>query len=174
METNTLRSLTAEALTIEQKLLESGGEITPEIEADLSLNDENMAIKIDGYALMLGRMDQMIEYHKQLMTQHAAHIATIEKAKEWMLSNLLGTAERLQRDSLNGNEWVVKARTNPPKVEITDETLISDDFKVTKTTQTIDKKKIGDGLKLGIQIPGTRLVQTKRVEVKTRVELLKD
>jgi hypothetical protein len=65
------------------------------------------------------------------------------------------------------NAWLsVSIRNNPCKVIIEDETLLSDEYKITEQVIKINKSLISEQLKAGAFIPYTHLEQSKRLEIK--------
>jgi hypothetical protein len=170
----TLRALSSLAQFLESKLIESGGEITQELEKEIELTTDNLLSKIDAYSLVKTKMEKSIEYHKQMMKNHAQIINEIERSLEWLEGNLRRCMEDNEKDFLKGHEYLIKKRLNPPSCEILDEDIIPEEFKTQKTVTSIDKKKILEGLKLGIQVPGARLVQGSRLEIKTRIDIIED
>ena len=70
MSNLTLYELTARQQRIEDMLVENGGELTPELEAELNDNTEALTEKVDGYHHIIRRME--------------AQAAAFKKAKEEM------------------------------------------------------------------------------------------
>jgi hypothetical protein len=64
--------------------------------------------------------------------------------------------------------FVISLRKNPPRVEIADERVIPDEFRVwpEPPPPSIDKKALLDALKRGQDVPGARIAQDERVEIK--------
>src|SRR5574343_640976 len=170
----TLRALTSLVQTLESKLIESGGEITPELEKEIELTTDNLLSKIDAYSIVKTKMEKSIEYHKQMMKNHAQIINEIERSMEWLEGNLRRSMDETNSDFLKGHEYIIKKRLNPPSCEIINEDIVPDEFNNQKTVTTIDKKKLLEGLKIGVEIPGARLVQGSRLEIKTRIDLIED
>ena len=57
----TLFDITAEQRRINDALMESGGELTPELEEALLVNAENFAVKVEGYAASIRKFDALAE-----------------------------------------------------------------------------------------------------------------
>ena len=55
-EKRTLFQLTADMAAIEDLLMENGGELTPEVEAMLTPTQEALAVKADGYNMLLRKL----------------------------------------------------------------------------------------------------------------------
>lgn len=173
-EKQSLRDITLNALEIEQSIIEADGEITSEIESSLALTAENLSSKIDGYALVIRRLEAGIEHHKQMMKDHSACIDRLENMIEWMESNLINASQTLDKPILNGHEFSAKVSLNKPSVEILDDKEISDDYKEEKITKAISKTKIKEALDIGVEVKGARLIQKRKVTLSLRKKQLED
>lgn len=58
---------------------------------------------------------------------------------------------------LSGSEFAFKLARTAPVVDVVDQDKIPDTYIKVKVEETVDKKKIADDLKLGIQIEGVIL-----------------
>lgn len=172
--TLSLRDITLNALEIEQSIIEADGEMTPEIEASMALTAENFASKIDGYALVIKRLEAGIEHHKQMMKDHNTHIGRLEKMIEWMEWNLINASETIDKPTMNGREFSAKVSLNKSSVDILDEDAIDDEYKSEKITKTISKTKIKEALDIGIEVKGARLIQKKKVTLSLRKKQIED
>lgn len=161
----TLREITSLALEIEQKLIENDGILSIEDEEALKISDQNISNKIDGYALVISKIEASIEHHKERMKEHAAYIGRLETSLEWMEGSLKNTAHSLNKKILNGSEYSVKIVQNKPKVDITDESKIGPEYFETKIAKVLSKTKIKEALDIGIEIEGARLIQTDRISI---------
>jgi hypothetical protein len=65
--------------------------------------------------------------------------------------------------------FVITLRKNPPRVEISDEGTIPDEFRIwpEPPPPTIDRKALLDALKKGREIPGAQIAQDERIEIKS-------
>ncbi len=55
-----------EAMQIEQMLMESGGEITPEIDQALAVNSNSLVEKVDSYHHIIERFEALEGHYKSL------------------------------------------------------------------------------------------------------------
>lgn len=172
-QSKTLKELTSLALQIEQSIIENDGALSPEIEQQLNITNDNLAAKVDGYAMVIARVESAIEFHKARMKDHAAMITRLEASIDWMEQNLKQTAETLDKTILNGYEFAAKLSLNKPSVDIYDEKLISEEYIVKKVTETISKTKIKEALELGVAVDGARLVSSKRISIGLKKKELK-
>lgn len=69
-------------------------------------------------------------------------------------------------DAIKCPEFTVKLQSNPVSVEIYDDSMIPDAYKVIKETITFNKDLIKKDIKEGFDINGARLVTRKRLVIK--------
>lgn len=66
--------------------------------------------------------------------------------------------------------FTIRVRDNPPHVEVLNEGLVPDDYRVappeTPPRQPLDKRKLLDALKAGAEIPGAKIARNQRLEIK--------
>ena len=84
----------------------------------------------------------------------------VTRLKDYLLSNM----ERCEIRKIECPQFIIALQKNPESVEILDETQISEEYLNTKTTVNI--KKIKEDLKLGVAIPGVRLVQKQSLRIR--------
>jgi len=155
-----LVSITAE---IESQLIESSGELTPEIEAMLAVKDMQLPTKIDGYALLIQRMDTVSDFYKAKADQMLKLSKSATKVIDRLKANLEFAMTELKVDELTGNDLRFKLQDNPASVNFTDKTLIPDNYKIIETVVSLDNKKVLEDLKLGVPVAGAELKQGKHI-----------
>ena len=155
---------------IEEKLLESEGELTPEIEELLVLKDwseNDLKAETDLLAMSLERMRFLISYYEDQRTHLEKLVIGLERSEERLQLEIKGTLEKLNLDGIEGQYRGFKLRRTPPKVEILDELAVDQEFKEVKLTETIKKKAIGDALKAGNNLPWARLTSGYSLIIQT-------
>lgn len=154
-----LMTLVAESSELENQLIQSGGEITPEIEALLEVKDLQLPDKVDNYGLVMDRMAMISEFY----TQRAEMFLKMSKAADSVIdrckSNLKLAMENLKTDEILGHDIKFKIVKSNPTVVIEDESKIDPAYTTTQTVVKIDKKRIGEDLKVGIEVAGAKLQQ---------------
>ena len=154
---------------IEAELIEFGGEITEHLEALIAFKDytENaLADNIDAVAMTIDRIENTLEYYTKQESAITTIMVGLYKTKEKLLYNLEQEMLRLNLDEVSGLNKRIAFKLNPPKVDVFNESLISDDFKKITLTEAIDKKKIAETIKTGIDVPGCRLIQNRSLSIK--------
>jgi len=155
-------------------LLENGEHVDPETGEFLDLDD------LDSVELSFNdKVDNCVMYVKSLEAEAAAikaeeqNIAARRKAKE-------NQAESLKRYVARCFDMTGKKKFETPRcklswressrVEVYDEAIVPDDFKVVKTTVSVDKRRIATELKDAgdeeFSIPGATLVRSRSLQIK--------
>lgn len=153
---------------IEEILIETGGELTPELEDLLAFKDYNesqLKASADIVAMTTERLQATINYYEANIEMLNKILSSIVKASDKLISNISEQMYLHNIDSLTGLQRELKFRFNPPSVEIVDESQIPSEFNEIKITQTISKKKIKQSLDLGQIVPGARMVQKRSLKI---------
>ncbi|MCF7839770.1 MAG: siphovirus Gp157 family protein [Candidatus Marinimicrobia bacterium] len=85
----TLNDILKDFHDIEEMLIESGGELTPDIEQLLDQNAVDLDSKLDGYASFIDYLKGQVEYLKNVEAQFKDHRQTVENAIRRMKSRVL-------------------------------------------------------------------------------------
>lgn len=154
---------------IEIALIETGGEITKDLEELLAFKDYNekaLEDSVDVVAMTMDRLSMTIDYYQQQIHAITALRDGLQSAKFKLMSNLEGEMNRLNLDELNGLNKCITFKNNPPKVDVISEPMIPDLYKKITMIEAIDKKLISEALKKGTEIPGCRLTQGRTLMIK--------
>lgn len=157
IEQDTLFSLVQQANVISRMLAESGGEITPELDALMANVDVKLPEKIDGYHVVMERLEVEAKYWKDKSTAYAlmakAHTAIQEKIKE----RLKEAMKALGVDEIKGHDVRFKLSNVKPSLVI-DEAKLDPSYTMVVTETVPDKERIRAALSEGARIPGAQLV----------------
>lgn len=154
---------------IEIALIESGGEITKDLEDLINFKDyteKALADSVDIVVMTKERIEMSIEYYQQQIHAIETLRDGLHKAKFKLMDNIEQGMLRLNVNELNGLDRCLAFRNNPPKVDSFNESLIPDDYKKITMIEAIDKKLISETLKKGIDVPGCRLIQGRSLMIK--------
>lgn len=159
----TLFDITAEQRRINDALMESGGELTPELEEALLVNAENFAVKVEGYAISIRKFDALAEAAD-------AEIKRIQAIKK----NATNSAKRLKEALAYGMEVMGMDRAEiglnklsfrtSTAVNITDEVRIPNQY--IKVETSIDKMALKRDLQAGMVIEGAELVTNRNLQIR--------
>lgn len=146
--------LSANALT--DRIVETGGELTPDLEQALELSERDLAEKVDACAVVLERLDHEAAYWKDKAASYAKIGKACEAARERLRERIKGSLIMLGQQELVGQD--VRFRLSPAKARLLiDETNLSSEWKIQVTTTEPDKERIRAMLDDGLEIPGARL-----------------
>jgi len=149
-----------------QKLYELASE-SDDIETLNSLYQEietKLEEKADNTRLILSKLDSDIEFLNKEIKRLQERKKMIERNKE-SLKTLLSIALKMSGvEKLKTKKATFYFAPTPPKVVINDENLIPEDFKVTKIE--VDKQKLKEALKNGLEIKGATLEQNETLRIR--------
>ena len=162
MSIPTLRELVQSSQSIVEALIESGGELTPEMDAQLQNLEVNLPAKIDGYASIMDRMEMEEAYWKAKAETLRSVAKGCANVRERLKESLKYAAQQMSASELVGNDVKFKISNSKPRL-IVDETLLDDAYKMHVTTIEVDKKKIEEDLKIGVPVVGAHLSPTHSI-----------
>jgi hypothetical protein len=150
-------------------------EENPELDANTkqTIIDENLnSLKegFEGKALALAGYIQNLKLEqsnvKELQDRFAKRVKSLDRTISHLNEYLLMQMQQVSIPKLN-NSWVtIQIKTNPCRVIVEDETLLSDEFKITEQVIKINKSLISEQLKAGQFVPYAHLEQSQRLEIK--------
>lgn len=93
---------------------------------------------------------------------------SIQRAKERMERYIMDVMAMMGVERISGNAHEIRLRNNPPHVEITDQNAVPETYfyQPPLPPLALSKKMIAEDLKAGVEIPGAKMVQGKRLEIK--------
>jgi hypothetical protein len=154
-----------EYLELANQLIESGGECSPELELQLTINQEQLEQKARGYGFVVKQMESdvlIIDAEiKRLGELKKARIKTIERL-ETTVSNAM---QLYQINRLETPTLKISFRKSE-SVEIDNEADIPAQFLKEKITYTIDKVAIKEAIKKGEVVIGARLQVNQNIQIK--------
>lgn len=131
--------------------------------SELQTGFENKALALAGYIQNLKLEQSNV---KELQDRFAKRVKSLDKTITHLNEYLLMQMQQTGIPKLS-NTWLnVSIRNNPSKVVIEDETLLSDDYKITEQVIKINKSLISEQLKAGSFVPYAHLESSQRLEIK--------
>jgi hypothetical protein len=158
-----LYNITAEALNLASALEE--GEITPELENSLIINQTELQDKAINYAYVIRTVeidvDAIDEELKRLQAIKKAKNNVIDRMKESVV-NAMGIygIEKINTPTLN-----ISLRKSE-SIEIVNESQLADNYKTEKITYSPDKTRIKNAIKEGVEVEGAVLVTKFNLQIK--------
>lgn len=159
----TLYDLTQEHHLICDAIEDAGGEITPEIEAMLAINEENFVSKAEGYAEIIAKYTILAENAKARKAQCERVQKIAENAVKRMKERILGAMQEYNLQKVECGMHKFSIRTSQA-VEITDEAQIPNTY--IKVATSVDKKALREDLIKGVIVEGAELKEKKSLQVR--------
>lgn len=159
---NTLFNITHERRLIMAALEAADGESSPELDEALAINRSDFEEKAENYGVVMRKLQTDTEAIdseiKRLTALKNAKERQCAKLEERLLEALLLYGEEDEKGirRIEAGTFRFSTRRNPKSVEILDENLVPEEFKVAKTTYTISKTTIKNALELGQEVPGAQ------------------
>lgn len=172
----TLQQIVQDHKSLDQLMLESGGELTDEqqesiVDAWMSEIKSDLTNKIDGYKYRQDALDSASESLKARakMIQNASKVLT--NLSEMLKQRLKFTMLELGQNDLTGSDFKYKIAPSKPSLDI-DEKLVDEKYFFPKTVSELDKDAIRLDLEAGEQVSGARLVPgyTLRVSANKKIK----
>lgn len=106
----TLYQLSAEMARIEDELYESGGELTPELESELTETRESLTAKVDGYNSLYRKFGSVASSASAEIERLTKIKRVAEKAQQRVKDRLKWNMDALNIDSLEGSLCKISRR----------------------------------------------------------------
>ena len=158
-----LYELTSEHRLICDAIEEAGGEITPEIEAMLAINEENFLTKAEGYAEIIAKYTILAENAKTRKAQCERVQKIAENAVKRMKERIAQAMEEYNLPKVEVGLHKFSFRTSKA-VEIIDEAKIPNEY--IKVATSVDKTKLRADLMAGVVIEGAELKENKSLQIR--------
>jgi hypothetical protein len=164
MSTATLYSLTAEWAAIEQALIDSEGELTPELEARLDSLPGELALKVDGYCALIESFEAAAQNARRVVERAKALSSVRQNAANRMRERLKEAMQIFRQDKISTPNFVARIQRNSrPSIRWTKdlESIPPEFVKVTRALDgnaAYDTWRILSALPVGFEIEhGTHL-----------------
>ena len=161
--TNSLYHITSEQLRINELLEESGGELTPEIEEALIINEENFIAKSEGYIETIAKYKALAEAAKVRIEEYQRIKRTAENIEKRLKERMQWAMEVMGRDKVEVGHRKLSLRSSTA-VNITDEVRIPNQY--IKVETSVDKMALKKDLQAGLVIEGAELVTNRNLQIR--------
>jgi len=155
-EKQSLRELVSFAAELMNELVESGGVLTPELEAKLNVIELSLPEKVDAYAFVMQKLEFEAEYWKKQAETYNKIKTACQNARDRIKDNLKLAMKENGINELKGIDHKFKL-TNGTFSLVIDESEIDDIYKKRVEEIVVDKKRIEEDLKAGVPVKGARL-----------------
>jgi hypothetical protein len=159
----TLFQINQTYLVLAEVLEENGGELTPELEQALTIQQEELSAKSESYIHVIRKIEAEVEMAKAYEEQAKVY----RKRKETVIARLkksLEDAAKLYGKYEAGIHTVSTRKSE--QVIITDAEKIPSEYLNRKIIETPDKSKIKAFLKNGEKVEGAELVTNQNLSIR--------
>lgn len=161
MSLASLRELVAFSSAVEMKLIESGGEITAEVEKHMDMlsfvQGEALPAKVDAVQHVLIRFETLADEWKKRAQEIAAVAKGIDSARDRLKDYVKQAMLDNATDELLGGEYRFKLQKVKPRLIIRDEERIPVQYIKQVISSVIDKDMIRADLDKGNSVAGAEL-----------------
>lgn len=133
-----------------QDRTELEGEIDRYLEAEIR--------KVDGIAGYLAHCEAQQLFAAEEIKRLQSRKHTFEARYERLKQRVICLMEDQGKKKLEGRTSTLMLRACPVSVLVEDDAIVPDEFKVAKTTVSIDKRAIKSAIDQGFEVPGAQLV----------------
>lgn len=160
-----LYNIRVDHLSLIQEIEENGGELTPELEQALTLNNEQFEDKALSYGYIVKTFDDNLSIIDREFERLDAIRERIVKQKEAFKERLSEAMQQYGVEKITTPLLKLSFRKSE-SVEIMDTQKIPVDYCEEKTVTTINKTMIKQAIKTGLTVPGAELVTKQNLQIK--------
>jgi hypothetical protein len=165
LEVKSLYSITEEHLNLLALIDENEGEITPEIEAMMQINEHDLQVKSQSYAHLIHRLEDEEEAAGKYLERINKYISQRKRLRENIRARLSEALLLYGVEKIETPEVKISFRKSEI-VDIQHEDLIPAEYIETKVTQSPSKTKIKEAIKEGLSVPGAALIVKQNIQIK--------
>ena len=159
-----LYQITQEQAELFNFILESDGEITPDVEESLKINEQNFETKARGYIWMIKKL----EAENITITEEKERLQRIEKRNDKLIDRLkesMKNALIIFGESKKVDTFTLSLRKSK-QVEILDADAIPESYRTINTTETINKTEIKKAIESGLTVAGATIKENQNLQIK--------
>ena len=165
MNAPTLYGITAELNDILAQLEELGGEITPEIEQALAINEEQFVAKAEDYGHAILNLKGMAAAAKAEKERLAGLQKFYENTQKRLTDALSSAMQVFGHDKVENATMRLSLR-HSTATEVDDLDQLPAEYKTTKVEVVADKTAIKKAIQEGEDVPGAHLVENVSLQIK--------
>ena len=158
-----LYHITSEQLKINELLEELEGELSPELEEALMINEDNFLAKSEGYIESIAYFKAKAEAAKVRIEEMQRIKRVSENAEKRLKERMQWAMETLGRDKMEVGLHKISLRRTLA-VNIISEAAVPNEY--VKVETSIDKVKLKEALKTGAIIPGAELKYNQSIQIR--------
>jgi hypothetical protein len=152
-------------LQIVNQLIDNEGELSPELETELQITQDQLQNKAVNYCMVIKQIDSDIEQ----IENEVKRLNQLKKVQQNVIDRLKSALTQAMKifevDEIKTPLIKINFRKSE-SVEVDDVNALPNDFKTIKVTETADKVKIKEVLKSGGSIEGCRIITNQNIQIK--------
>jgi hypothetical protein len=148
-----------------EELIENGGELTPLLEEQLTITEEQLQNKSVAYSFVIKQMDADIDIIDAEIKRLQALKKQREKASGYLKERIKHAMDTFQIEEIKTPLVKINFRKSE-SVEVDDVNALPAAFKVVKVTEQADKAAIKTSIKDGVDVTGCRIETHRNLQIK--------
>ncbi|EIA7886202.1 siphovirus Gp157 family protein [Listeria monocytogenes] len=148
-----------------QQLLNLAEQLDPELLKDtLESIDDELETKAENVAFVIKELEGQSLILEKETKRLAERKNTINNNVKRLKQSLFDAMITANKQKIKTNLFTLDIRKNPPSVIVEDESKLLN--YLIEQPKKLDKTKLGDDLKKGIEVPGVKIIQTERLQIR--------
>jgi hypothetical protein len=148
-----------------EELIENGGELTPSLEDQLAITEEQLQTKSVAYSFVIKQMDADVDIIDAEIKRLQNLKKQREKASEYLKERIKHAMDTFSIEEIKTPLVKINFRKSE-SVEVDDVNQLPAAFKVVKVTEQADKAAIKAAIKDGVNIIGCSIVEHRNLQIK--------
>ena len=158
-----LYRISVEQQALNEQLFEAEGELTPELEEALIINEANLTLKAEDYITSMAMFAASAEAAKAEIKRLQAFVKRADNAQERMKNALTFALETFGIDKMEVGTHRISFRKSEGVV-ITNEVAIPNEYIIVETK--VNKAQLKADLKAGAVVSGAHLETRKNIQIR--------
>ncbi|EAD9824501.1 siphovirus Gp157 family protein [Listeria monocytogenes] len=148
-----------------QQLLNLAEQLDPELLKDtLESIDDELETKAENVAFVIKEIEGQSLILEKETKRLAERKNTINNNVKRLKQSLFDAMITVNKQKIKTNLFTLDIRKNPPSLIVEDESKLLN--YLIEQPKKLDKTKLGDDLKKGIEVPGAKIIQTERLQIR--------
>ncbi|EAE7347978.1 siphovirus Gp157 family protein [Listeria monocytogenes] len=148
-----------------QQLLNLAEQLDPELLKDtLESIDDELETKAENVAFVIKELEGQSLILEKETKRLAERKNTINNNVKRLKQSLFDAMITANKQKIKTNLFTLDIRKNPPSIMVEDESKLLN--YLIEQPKKLDKTKLSDDLKQGIEVPGAKIIQTERLQIR--------
>ncbi|EKZ3628192.1 siphovirus Gp157 family protein [Listeria monocytogenes] len=148
-----------------QQLLNLAEQLDPELLKDtLESIDDELETKAENVAFVIKELEGQALVLETEIKRLSERKTTINNNIKRLKQSLQDAMEAANKPKIKTNLFTLGIRKSPPSVAVEDESKLN--AYLVEQPKKLDKTRLKDDLKKGIEVPGAKIIQTERLQIR--------